>query len=49
MKFRSRPGLAVVWVEGLLKDMECSIGIEIEIYGLPDPINCFIGKKIEIE
>ncbi len=49
MKFRSRPGLAVDWVEGILEDMECSIGIEIEIYGLPDLINCFIGKKIKIE
>jgi len=49
MMFHSRPGLAVDWVEGILEDMESSSRIEIEIYGLPDLINCFIRKKIEIE
>lgn len=49
MRFRPRPGLGVDWVEGILEDMERSIGIEIEIYGLTDLINCFIGKNFEIK
>lgn len=49
MTFRSRPGLAIDRVEGILEDMECSIGVEIKIYGFSDLLNCFIRKKIEIE